>query len=77
MAPSNSDMDCEQIVRHNVRRLRVERGLSQQELAWEAGVTRAYIGRIESRGQNLKLSTIAALAEVLEVQPYELLLPID
>lgn len=77
MPGDDTQQECEQIVRRNVRRLRLEREMSQYELALSAGLTRAYIGRIESRGQNLKLSTLATLADVLGVEPWELLRPVE
>lgn len=60
-------------VRRNVRRLRIERGLSQHELSTEADITRAYLGRVEARGQNITLMTLDALAAALDVDPQELL----
>ena len=69
--PNNWD----QVFRHNLRRLRHVRDLSQRELAKSAGLTRAYIGRIETQGKNVQLETIVSLANVLGVEPYELLQP--
>ena len=60
-------------VQRNVRRLRAERGMSQHALATKADITRAYLGRVEARGQNITLSTLDALAEALDVDPQELL----
>lgn len=66
---------CRQLVQYNVRRLRREQNLSQHELAIEAGITRAYLGRLESKGQNLTLDTVCALADALEVHPQVLFEP--
>ena len=75
---SNSSKNlCRRLVQHNVRRLRREQELSQHELAIEAGITRAYLGRVESRGQNLTLDTICALADALGVHPQVLFEPLD
>ena len=56
-----------------LRALRTERGLSQEELGFEADVHRTYIGELE-RGE--KTPTIAMLAKVarpLGLRPSELL----
>lgn len=36
-----------QTVAHNIRRLRLEKGWSQEKLAIEAEVHRVYVGRVE------------------------------
>jgi transcriptional regulator with XRE-family HTH domain len=51
----------------NLRRLRVERGLSQERLALEAGIDRAYVGRIERGTENATIARMEALAAVLGV----------
>jgi len=51
----------------------MEKGVSQHALATDAELTRAYLGRVESRGQNITLLTLDALAEALDVDPQELL----
>lgn len=72
---SESEGRSRKLVSYNVRRLRRAADLSQQKLATKAGITRAYIGRLESRGQNLTLDTIDALADALDVHPRELFSP--
>jgi DNA-binding XRE family transcriptional regulator len=51
-----------------IRALRVERLLSQEELAERCGVHRTYITEIENGLRNISLLTLAALAEGLEVK---------
>lgn len=56
-----------------VRRLRVERGWSREELAERAEMNAAYVGFIE-RGDNLpSLSVILQLGRALGVDPRRLL----
>lgn len=56
-----------QIVARNIRRLRTERGLSQEELAAQAGLNRNYVGMIE-RGENSPtVDTLDRIAEALGV----------
>ena len=55
----------------NLRRIRHERKLSQEGLAHEAGVDRAYMSRVERGVTYVGLEIIGKLAEVLEVDPAE------
>jgi len=50
-----------------VRQLRQARGLSQEELAFKAGVHRTYLGGIERGERNPSLKNIAAIAKALDV----------
>lgn len=62
-------MEWERIVGANVRRLRKERGLSQESLAGEAGLAMRHLGRIERGEGNPTVAVLARLAEVLKVHP--------
>lgn len=52
---------------NRVRELRLKTGLSQEELAFKAGVHRTYLGGIERGERNPSLKNIAALAHALNV----------
>ena len=49
-----------------VRALRLAKGLSQEELAFRAGVHRTYLGGIERGERNPSLKNIAAIAKALD-----------
>jgi len=55
-----------------VRELRKKHKLSQEQLAFEAGVPNKQISRIERGEINTGISTILAIARVLEVHVKEL-----
>jgi transcriptional regulator with XRE-family HTH domain len=56
-----------------VRRRRLDRGLSQEALADRAGLHRTYIGSVERGERNVSLGNAYALADVLAVNVSELL----
>ncbi len=56
-----------------MRQLRRERGLAQDRLAAQAGLSASYVGFIERGERNPTLETIYKLARVLGVAPKELL----
>jgi transcriptional regulator with XRE-family HTH domain len=62
-------MDVRQLVGWNLRRLRVMRGISQDELALQADVERAYVGHLERGTKNATLLTIEKLAVELFREP--------
>lgn len=57
----------------SVRQLRLERNLSQEELASLAGLHRTYIGMVERAEKNLTLTSIAKIARALGVPARDLL----
>jgi len=61
------------IVGENIRRLRKELTLSQEELADRANLHRTYIGGIERGERNITLQTLEQLAKTLGVDPEVLL----
>ena len=56
----------------NLRRLRKERGLSQEELAHRAGVNRNYPGMIERLEHSPTIDVVERLCRVLKIEPSEL-----
>jgi transcriptional regulator with XRE-family HTH domain len=60
-------------VARNVKRLRALKGISQEELAAEAGLGCRHLQRIESGHGNVTLNTLSMLAVALGVDASELL----
>jgi transcriptional regulator with XRE-family HTH domain len=56
-----------------LRAVRIAAGLSQDELAFRAGMTRNYVGALERGEQSPTLRTLDKLAEALGVSPLTLL----
>ncbi|MCJ2132401.1 helix-turn-helix transcriptional regulator [Methylobacterium sp. E-045] len=65
-------MDGRARVAWHLRRLRVERGLSQEALAVDAGVDRGYVSGIERRSFNPTVDILDRLAFALSVDVSEL-----
>jgi transcriptional regulator with XRE-family HTH domain len=59
-----------------VRKLRLQKGLSQEKLAELADVHRNYVGGVERGERNIALLNIVALARALHVKPARLLEPL-
>ena len=57
----------------NVRRIRKEKNLSQEQLSFKAYLHRTYIGMIERAEKNVTLINIEKIAKALEVEIFELL----
>ena len=57
----------------NVRALRTAAGLSQEELAHNAGVDRTYVSQVERRLRNVTITVLAQLASALQTTPDKLL----
>ena len=64
-------MDLRHRFATNLRRIRHNRGISQEDLAYEAGVDRAYVSRIERAVTYVGLEIIGKFADVLKVDPVE------
>jgi transcriptional regulator with XRE-family HTH domain len=61
----------------NLRRLRTERGWSQEAFADELAVHRTYVGGLERGERNASLQVVEWLAESLGVDPLDLLREVD
>ncbi len=61
------------ILAQNLRRLRQERRLTQEELADLAGINRNYVGMIEREENAATVDVLECLAKALTVEAAELL----
>ena len=66
-------MDLRDVFAANVRRLRHARGLSQDDLAYEAKISRSYLSQIEKGAFYASLKIVGKIAKTLGVEPAELL----
>jgi transcriptional regulator with XRE-family HTH domain len=66
-------MDLRDVFAMNLRRLRHAKGLAQDDLAYEAEISRSYLSQLEKGKFYVSLKIIAKLAAVLEAEPAEFL----
>lgn len=66
-------MDLRDVFAANLRRWRNARELSQDDLAYEAEVSRSYLSQLEKGKFYASLKIIGRLASVLKIEPAELL----
>lgn len=74
-AQGEKELGSRLVVAHNVMRMRIRRGWTQQQLARVMGVTQPRIAQIESASANVQIDTLDRLANVFGVEPARLLQP--
>ena len=66
-------MDLKEVMAVNLRRIRHDRQLTQEELAHRAGLSARYIGAIERANKSASVTILGRIAEALGVDPAVLL----
>ena len=66
-------MDLVELLGRNVRAARLARGLSQEQLAFEAEMKRSYLSDLERGTRNPSVRALGRLAQALGVEPADLL----
>jgi transcriptional regulator with XRE-family HTH domain len=64
-----------ELLANNLRRLRAERGMTQEDLAFEANLHRTFVAHVERGVRNISIDNIEKLASALKIQLHELLMP--
>jgi transcriptional regulator with XRE-family HTH domain len=65
--------DWRAIVGKNIRKVRQQRRITQEKLAFEAEIDLTYVGGIERGKRNPSLLVLCRIAEALSVHPTKLL----
>lgn len=63
------------LLSRNLKALRAERGMTQDELAEAAGISKVFLAEIETGRKYPAIGNFIRLAEALGVQPYWLIYP--
>ncbi len=64
-------MDLRHVLATNLRRIRHEKGISQEQLAYDADVDRAHVSKIERGVTQVGIEIIGKFVDVLRVEPAE------
>lgn len=70
-------MQGRKLVGQNLKRVRVAQAVSQEQLAFDAGVDRSYLGGIERGEENPSVDTLEKIARILGIELLEFFLPMD
>lgn len=65
-------MKARALVAWNLRRIRVKSGIAQEQLAYDAGIDRSYVGGLERQSENPTIDLLERLAKALDVPMAEL-----
>ena len=69
-------MDKEDLLRflgNNIRQIRIDKNITQQQLAADCNFEKSNMSRIEAGGSNLTIYTLFKIAEALDVKLVDLL----
>ncbi|HEY4201549.1 MAG TPA: helix-turn-helix transcriptional regulator [Devosiaceae bacterium] len=66
-------MDLKEVMAKNLRRVRHDKKLTQEELAHRAGLSMRYVGAIERGDVSASVTVLGQIADALEIDPGELL----
>lgn len=67
-------MDIIQVFGTNLKKYRIEKGYSQEELAALCNLHRTYISDIERFQRNISLENVQKIADALEIEAYKFLI---
>ena len=72
---TRKDRDAEpmRLIGERIRQLRLRAGISQEQLANDADISRSYIAEVETGNRNISVVLICEIAFALSVEPYQLL----
>jgi len=70
---SESDTELRRILASNIRTIRLDKGMSQEQFAIICELHRTYIGSVERLERNVTLSTLVKFANSLGVSVIDLL----
>ncbi len=62
-------MDLKEVMAVNLRRIRHDKNMTQEELADRAGLSARYIGAIERANKSASVTVLGRIAEALGVKP--------
>ncbi|MGF9945746.1 helix-turn-helix transcriptional regulator [Priestia megaterium] len=70
-------MDIEQAFGIVIKKYRLERSISQEKLAFGAGLDRTFISLLERGKRKPTINTLFSISNVLEVKPYRIVRDVE
>ncbi len=67
-------MDLKEVMAVNLRRIRHDKQLTQEDLAGRSGLSARYIGAIERADVSASVTVLGQIADALGVEPAELVM---
>ena len=75
VAEPNSSLSLRKVFARNIRLVRVHAGMSQESMAAEAGLDRAFVGTLERGQRNVSIDNIELIAAAVGMPAHELMDP--
>lgn len=72
---ANAALSLRLVFARNIRLIRVNAGISQERMAADAGLDRAFVGTLERGQRNISIDNIELLCKALGETPHELMNP--
>ena len=70
---SNLDVDLNQVIPEELKRIRKEQGMSAEDLADKAGISASTVSSIETDKAPARSATVERLAHALGIEPSQLI----
>jgi transcriptional regulator with XRE-family HTH domain len=64
-------MTIEQQIGDRIKKIRIDKKLTQEQLAWEANVDRTYMNHVENGRKNISIKSLEKIIKALDVSFYE------
>ena len=74
-SPPEKPLSLRLVFARNIRLVRVHAGISQEQMAADAGLDRAFVGTLERGQRNISIDNIELLCEAMGESPHDLLNP--
>lgn len=64
-------MAIEEQIGERIKKIRIEKKLTQEQLAWEANVDRTYMNHVENGRKNISVRSLEKIIKALDVSFHE------
>lgn len=65
--------DIKKILAKNIKKLRKQKGVTQEDMSLELELDGSYIGKIENANMNITIDKISKIADYFGIETYKLL----